>query len=214
MIIIDSSDIRLKKYGRMVTNVDLSSVINAMDSVEIPEGVIYEPSVRELEETPSYQNLKMTAFGEEDIQLGYCIGKNTKLNALEYHRSSEINIFDTDAVLLLGKREDIEDDNSYDTSRVEAFFFKKGTAVELYATTLHYAPCTAPGSEGFKVGVVLPRGTNYPLKEAHKPIEDGASDEDALLTANNKWLIAHLDAEGEAGHFMGLKGINIDIAGI
>lgn len=212
MEFISSDDKRLKKYGRMVDNVDLTTVIEAMDKVAIPENVVYEPSIAELEATASYADLKRVGFGEEDIQLGYCIGKNTLLNAVEYHRSSEINVFDTDAVLLLGKREDIEDDNSYDTSKVEAFLFKKGTAVELYATTLHYAPCTAPGNDGFKVGVVLPRGTNYPLNESHIDVSKGASTEDALLTANNKWLIAHPDAAGEAGHFMGLKGENIDIA--
>lgn len=212
MVILNSDDKRLKFYGRMVDNVDLSSVIAEMDKVEIPEGVIYEPSIDNLEATASYADLKRVGFGETDIQLGYCIGKNTLLNAVEYHRSSEINIFDTDAVLLLGKREDIEDDNSYDTSKVEAFLFKKGTAVELYATTLHYAPCTAPGQDGFKVGVVLPRGTNYPLEGEHINVAQGASTEDALLTATNKWLIAHPDAAGEAGHFMGLKGENIDIS--
>lgn len=212
MVILNSDDKRLKFYGRMVDNVDLTSVIAEMDKVEIPEGVIYEPSIDNLEATASYADLKRVGFGETDIQLGYCIGKNTLLNAVEYHRSSEINIFDTDAVLLLGKREDIEDDNTYDTSKVEAFLFKKGTAVELYATTLHYAPCTAPGNDGFKVGVVLPRGTNYPLEGEHINVSEGSKTEDALLTATNKWLIAHPDAAGEAGHFMGLKGENIDIS--
>ncbi|MCQ2528581.1 MAG: DUF4867 family protein [Saccharofermentans sp.] len=212
MEIIKSSDKRLKKYGRMVDNVDLTSVLVEMDKTAIPEGVVYEPSLDNLEATASFADLRRVGFGESDIQLGHCIGKNTLLNALEYHRGSEINVFDTDAVLILGKREDIEDDNTYDTSKCEAFLFEKGTAVELYATTLHYAPCTAPGNEGFKVGVVLPRGTNYPLEGSHRPVADGNATEDALLTATNKWLIAHPDAAGEAGHFMGLKGENLDIS--
>ena len=32
--------------------------------------------------------------------------------------------------------------------------------VEVYATTLHYAPCHVDGAKGFRVAVVLPRGTN------------------------------------------------------
>ena len=48
---------------------------------------------------------------------------------------------------------------------MEYFFVPAGTAVELYATTLHYAPCSVDGKE-FRCGVVLPRGTNEKLSAA------------------------------------------------
>lgn len=67
------------------------------------------------------------------------------MNPLEYHRSFEVNVEATDAVLMLGSLQDVETDFTYDTSRVEAFFVPAGTAVELYATTLHYAPCGVDG---------------------------------------------------------------------
>ena len=38
--------------------------------------------------------------------------------------------------------QDIEDDYTYDTSKIEAFLLPKGTVAEVYATTLHYAPCS------------------------------------------------------------------------
>ena len=41
-------------------------------------------------------------YGELPIQIGYCNGHNELLNAVEYHRSSEINLAATDAVLILG----------------------------------------------------------------------------------------------------------------
>ncbi|MBO4241835.1 MAG: DUF4867 family protein [Clostridiales bacterium] len=210
MEFIPQDDKRLKKYGKLVTNVDFSGIIAELEKMEAPDNVVYFPSVKELEDTPDFEKVRNVFFGETDIQIGYCNGKNTLLNAVEYHRSSEINIFATDAVLLLGKREDIEDDNTYDTSKIEAFYFKKGSAVELYATTLHYAPSTLDPA-GFKVGVVLPKGTNYPLSTDHAPVTEGASNEDGLLTATNKWLICHKDAKGEEGHFAGLKGLNINI---
>jgi hypothetical protein len=210
MEFISQDDKRLKKYGRLVTNVDFSNIIDELSKVPTPENVVYFPSVKELEDTPDFAQVRTVCYGETDIQIGYCIGRNTLLNAVEYHRGSEINIFATDAVLLLGKREDIEDDNTYDTSKIEAFYFKKGSAVELYATTLHYAPATLDPA-GFKVGVVLPRGTNYPLEKDHAPITEAPSNEDGLLTATNKWLICHKDAKGEEGHFAGLKGLNINI---
>ena len=86
---------------------------------------------------------------------------------MEYHRSSEVSAAATDAILILGSQQDIADDWSFDTAKCEAFLVPKGTAVEIYATTLHYAPCSV-GDERFRVTVVLPKGTNYPLQTEHK----------------------------------------------
>ena len=55
------------------------------------------------------------------IQIGYCNGHNKKLNAVEYHRDSEVDIAVDDLILILGKQQDIEEDHTYDTSRMEAF---------------------------------------------------------------------------------------------
>ena len=73
-----------------------------------------------------------------------------------------------------------------------------GCAVELYATTLHYAPCSLV-KEGFQVAIVLAKGTN---EEA--PKVTGALGEDRLLAARNKWLIAHEESGlGEGGSLCG-----------
>ena len=170
----------------------------------LPADVVYEPSVNALEALPVMQELSRVAYGEMPIQIGYCNGHNTKLNALEYHRDSEINVAATDAVLMLGLRADVEADFTDDTSKVEAFLVPAGTAVEIYATTLHYAPCSV-GDNQFKVGIVLPAGTNCPLTEAH----DGW--EDKLITAKNKWLIGHAEGGLDAGAHIGLVGKNLDI---
>ena len=113
----------------------------------------------------------------------------------------------TDMVLLLGAQQDIDLDNyTYDTQKVEAFLVPKGAAIEVYATTLHYAPCHVSG-EGFRSVVVLSRDTNTDLDFV--PQKKG---EDALLFAKNKWLVAHPDSGlEEQGAWMGLKGDNITI---
>ena len=123
---------------------------------------------------------------------------------MEYHRSSEINVAGTDAILLVGSQQDITDDFTYDTSLVEAFFLPKGTAVEVYATTLHYAPCSAQES-GFQVAIVLPRDTNLPLESGHDVWED------RLITAKNKWLIGHAEGGLPEGSHIGLMGENISV---
>ena len=185
------------KYGKVLTGYDLDGLIAAMDSFEIPDDVVYVASSPELDR----------GFGGVPIQVGYCNGHNKKLNALEYHRCSEINVACTDMVLLLGAQQDIDLDNyTYDTQKVEAFLVPKGAAIEVYATTLHYAPCHVSG-EGFRSVVVLSRDTNTDLDFV--PQKKG---EDALLFAKNKWLVAHPDSGlEEQGAWMGLKGDNITI---
>ena len=175
-----------------------------MEHTPLPKDVIYVPSVEELEALPVAADFQRRAYGGLPIQIGYCNGDNHKLNALEYHRSSEINVAVTDMILLIGMQQDIEADYTYDTGRVEAFLVPAGTAIEVYATTLHYAPCTA-AEGGFRCVVILPAGTNTELTFA--PGEDG---EDRLITAKNKWLIAHEDAKIE-GAFCGLKGENLSV---
>lgn len=192
------------KYGRVLDGYAFSEILEVMKHTPLPDEVIYVPSVEEMEALSEAAEFKNRAFGGLPIQIGYCNGKNTKLNALEYHRSSEINIAVTDMILLTGMEQDIGEDHTYDTSLVEAFFVPAGTAVEMYATTLHYAPCMA-AETGFRAVVILPAGTNTELD-----FPKGASGEDRLITAKNKWLIAHEEA-GIEDAFCGLKGENIDL---
>lgn len=193
-----------KKYGRVLKNYDCKEIIEKMGDTPLPSDVVYEPSVKMLEALDIFNELQNREFGGLPIEIGYCNGNNNLLNAVEYHRTSEINIAATDLILLLGFLQDVEDDFSYDTSKIEAFLVPKGTAIEVYATTLHYAPCNADDN-GFRCVVVLPKNTNLPLEK-----DINKSDEDVLLFAKNKWLIGHKDTDlGEQGAFIGLKGENI-----
>lgn len=199
------TDQAFRKYGKVVENVDFTALVEELAKTPCPQAVVYEPSVEALENLPVYQALQDVTYGEMPIQIGYCNGNNYQLNALEYHRSSEIDVAATDLILLLGWQPDVEEGYIYDTSRVEAFLLPAGTGVELYATTLHYAPCNAD-ENGFRCAIVLPDGTNLPLDENHY-----AGGEDKLLTAKNKWLIGHPDAGLPEGCHLGLRGENISI---
>lgn len=206
MIIKSVTDKEFKKYGQVLKNYDCSEIIEKMKGTPLPSDVIYEPSIKELEDLKIAEELRKREYGELPIQIGYCNGNNYILNAVEYHRSSEINIAVTDLILLIGSQQDIEDDYSYDTSKIEAFLVPAGTAIEVYATTLHYAPCNA-SDDGFRCVVVLPKDTNLPLENKVEKVG-----EDALLFAKNKWLIGHEDTDlGEQGAFIGLVGKNISI---
>lgn len=193
------------KYGQILKGYDFTELLAEMEKLPMPtDDVVYVPSVEELENCKVKTDLENQMYGGLPIQIGYCNGNNNKLNAVEYHRSSEVDIAVNGAVLLLGKQEDIKADFTYDTANIEAFYLPAGMAVELYATTLHYAPCTSEGEEGFRCVIVLPKDTNTELTF---DLMDGES---KLMTAKNKWLIAHEDAKIE-GAFCGLKGENITL---
>lgn len=199
------TDASFHKYGKVLTGYDCSQLLKAMEHTPLPEDVIYVPGDEQLEHLPIAEEFKNRGYGGLEIQIGYCNGNNHALNALEYHRSSEINVAVTDLVLLIGSQQDITEEYQYDTAKVEAFLVPAGTAVEVYATTLHYAPCNAEGAKGFRCVVVLPKGTNTDIDFTLQ-----GDDDDKLMTAKNKWLIAHEEA-GIEGAFVGLQGENITV---
>ena len=197
MHILSVKDPAFRKYGRVITNVDFTQLVEEMKKTPVPDGVVYEPGINALEALPVKKELETITYGEMPVQIGYCNGHNSKLNAVEYHRSSEINVAATDAILILGLLADVA---------------PAGTGVEVFATSLHYAPCGVDG-QGFQVAIVLPQGTNYPLEGAHQKVEQGkAPSEDALLAATNKWLIGHAEGGLPEGSFLGLVGENLDVS--
>ena len=203
-----------EKYGKVLKGYDVSSLLSKLEeTTKKPENsVIYEPSDAGLESLPIYKEFTDNAYGGMPIQIGYCNGFNTKLNCVEWHRGSELNIPANDIVLLVAPVTSVKD-GKLDTSLVEAFYAPKGTVVQVYETTGHYAPCNAcvdgkVSNEGFRVVIVLPKDTN-----TEKPTISNIDCEDKLLWARNKWLIAHPEtSEAKNGAFAGLTGKNIDLA--
>lgn len=205
MKIFQVTDEAFRTYGKVVTGIDLGDLLEAMQNTPCPaDQVVYVPSEDALEACSCAEALSVSVYGGMPIQIGYCNGNNHMLNAVEYHRDSEIDIAATDCILLLGRQQDITDASTYDTAKMQAFFVPAGTAIELYATTLHYAPCSV-NEDGFRVVVVLPKGTNTDIEKAKD-----VTPEDKLLFARNKWLIAHPDAKID-GAFNGLVGENLEV---
>ena len=201
-------DAEFSPYGQVHKGYKLDGLLAAMKAIPLPEsGTTYQPAIPELEALPIFELFGANAYGGMPVQLGMCWGRNTKLNCLEYHRDSEFNVGTHDFILLLAKQDEIVD-GMLDTAKVRTFRVPAGVLVEVYATTLHYAPCHTDEAEGFRVAVALPRGTN----EA-KPVIKAITEEDQLLWARNKWLLAHEDsAEAGQGAAVRLSGDNNDIA--
>ena len=207
MHIYSVSDPEFRPYGKLLDGYNTAELLSAMEKIPMPpEGTAYRPGIDSLEECAIFSELRDRAYGGMPIQLGMCWGWNTKLNCLEYHRDSEVNIGTKDFILLLGKLDEVEG-GMLDTDKVKAFRVPAGAAVEVWATTLHYAPCHTDPRGGFRVAVALPRGTN-----TDKPDFEPRCEEDLWMTARNKWLLAHpSSAPAQKGAHVGLKGENIDI---
>lgn len=196
-----------RPYGRVLEGYDTAAWAETLHHTPLPEsGTAYRPSEPTQEALPVFAQLRDHAFGGLPIQIGCCNGRNRTLNCLEYHRDSELNLGDSDFILLLARQQEIEN-GKLDTAKVRAFQVPKGVLVEVYATTLHYAPCSVREGEPFRVAVVLPRGTNEAA-----PVFTPCTPEDRLLRAANKWLLAHPDSsEAGQGAYVGLTGENIHL---
>ncbi len=208
MKILPVTDPSFQNYGQILEGYDLKELLETLDKVTpCPDGVDYVPEQAELQALAIEKELRNNAYGGMPIQLGWCNGHNTKMNCLEYHRDSELNVGTQDFILLLAKREDLVN-GELDADKVVAYYCPAGVMVEVYATTLHYAPCSAKKGQGFKVVIVLPKGTNL-----DKPEITVKNAEDEILWAANKWLLAHADSsEAAQGAKVLIKGKNPDIA--
>ena len=191
-----------KTFGRII-NIDAEEIIKAAEKIENPaEGSSYVPSEEDFKALNISEEIKKEYFGTLPSQMGYCWGHNTMMNATEWHTSSEINIAVTPLVLILGHVWDIEN-GKIDSSAFKAFYLPKGTAVEVYSTSLHFCPCQV-NDNGFGCVVGLPEGTNTPLETEVK---------DKMLFRKNKWIISHVENTAliEKGVVAGITGKNFEI---
>lgn len=217
-------DDEFKTYGRVLNNVPAELTEPLVDTMREcvtlpePEGTAYEPSMPTLENVDTAAQLGLICFGGLPFQLGCVRGRNTKLNCLEYHRSSEFNLGTDDFILLLAHEWDIESDADgkpfLDTAKIQAFRAPAGVLIEVFATTMHYTPCHADEQAGFRVLVALPRGTNEKFDAAGKQkVADILDYADAkTLWSANKYQLVHAESPKAAqGAYIGLRGENWDL---
>ena len=199
----DVTDKEFAPYGKIISGLDVTDITKAAKKISNDiDGSAYYPSVADFECLAIAKEIKNEFFGTLPAQIGYCHGHNNLLNATEWHFSSEINIAITPIVLILGHVWEVED-NTIDVSKFKAFYLPAGTAVEVYATTLHYCPCEVE-KDGFGCVVGLPGDTNTNLKEKVK---------NPLIYQRNKWIISHPENEVlvKAGAVVGITGKNLEI---
>lgn len=194
-------------YGRVLPAAADEVFLRTFIAQPIPEqGNSYVASVPELEDTAFIRGLYRSVFAEMDIEAGYCNGHGHMLNALEYHKCSEVNYSTTGLVLLLALPGSM-DDGRLDSASVCGFYLPPNTAVEIFPLVLHFAPCRVSDG-GFNCLVVLERGVNSPLGH----VDTSAPGEEKLLWMKGKWLTCHPDSpQALRGAFVGITGTNTDL---
>ena len=208
MNILSVYDEAFRPYGRVVEGYPVEGILKALAETPCTDAVVYEPRIEALHQAENAEAIGTALYGGMPVQMGWCNGHNTKLNCLEYHRDSEFNLGTEDFILLVAKQGDIVD-GVLDTAKVVAFKAPAGVLVECYATTLHYAPCSAKLGQGFRVLIALPDKTNTD----YEGVRQGVNAMDKMLWARNKWLLAHPESsEAAQGAVVALTGVNVDIA--
>lgn len=194
-------------YGKLLPYVEFTKMKQFVLDTPMPEDEFYCPESKELMESEEAEMMKRYVFGGVPCQIGYYNGRVSRMDAMEYHKCSEVLYLLEDAVLLTAHIWDIKD-GTMDSSCVKAFYAPKGSCVELYATTLHYAPCMT-GPQGVRQIVVQSLGTNTDLDQ---PAED-KNGENRLLFQKNKWLIIHplAKALADKGAYVGITGENLEV---
>ena len=178
-----------------------------MDCLPIPlDGNCYVASEPSLEGCMAVDAIKRSVYGEMEIQAGFCNGQGHTLNALEYHRCSEVNYSSTGLVLLLGLQGDIIN-KKVNSQSVKGFYLPAGVMVEILPQVLHFAPCRI-NSGGFNCLVVLEKGVNTPLDT----VNTAAAGEEAMLWMRGKWMLCHGNSpQAEKGAYVGIYGENIEL---
>ena len=174
-------------YGVAYTQYDVSELKTFMDQhVTIPastEANLYVPSNPEIEKIPVVQQIGRDVYAGLPIEAGECAGHADALTAVEFHQGSEVNVFFTDVVMVIGKRGQMHNGQFNAEKEAKLFFVPAGTVVEFFSDTLHYSPCEAHTS-GFKFIVMLIHGSNQPLPAGYQT-------DNKMIVKQNKFQVVH-----------------------
>ena len=200
------TDPEFAPYGRVLGGRD-AALSQALDTTGIPaEGNVYFASEAVLEAVPCMADIRRVVFGEMPTQSGFCNGRGYTMNAMEYHKCSEVNYSTTGAVLLLALQSDLKDGH-LDAASVVGFYLPPETLVEVFPGVLHFAPCRIQDA-GFNCLVVLEKGVNVDLPR----VNTAAPGDEKLLWMRGKWMLCHPDSpQAKNGAYVGIRGENLSL---
>ncbi|MGM9904900.1 DUF4867 family protein [Lactobacillus sp.] len=184
LTILEASDPDFAQYG-VKYDYPLDEIEQVMAQVEMPaKGSSYLQKIPALEKTETIQRIGRDVFAGMPVDAGATIGHTDDFSAFEYHQCSELNIMLDDVLMVLAKRQTLDQRGKIDPQKDgQLFYVPKGSIVELYNTTLHYAPIQITKA-GYKVIVVVLHGTNLPLP-------DGFKSDNPRVVKQGKFQVVH-----------------------
>lgn len=195
-----------RKYGQVIRLKQTEDLIRWSETVIEEDGPVYVPHYPSSSGFSWKKELEEELYGGLPLQAGSCCGMNNRMNGMEFHKGHEFILALTPLVLFVGHSRDLitkEGQWRWDSSWGRFYYVSQGTAVELYSTTMHLAPCRI-GPESFKSLILLPEGTNLDLEKPASP--------DSLLFKKNKWMICHPESPAAGqGACPGIVGENRSI---
>ncbi|MES0341295.1 MAG: DUF4867 family protein [Candidatus Humimicrobiaceae bacterium] len=207
--IVSVFDDSFKKFGMVHKGFKTDALMNYIKHNNIVEDeIVYTADVPEMRKEIADQlnPIMVSVYAGMEVQVGVCYGRNSTLNALEYHNGSEVYIVGADWVMMLGLDEDIKwPEGTYDSSLIKNFYAPKGSIIELRGGCMHYAATNVYKEEGFSVIVSLLKDTNTKID-----FQVGNQYRDKLIIAKNTWLLAHPEYEPakKEGWHLGITGEN------
>lgn len=209
LVIKSVSDPEFATFGTVHPHIRVPQMREHLYSTrQMPAEEVYEPCADDLMDMEEAIFFKQFAYGETACQIGYYSGFGSKLNALEYHKCSEMLVEFEPCVLILGHIWDVKD-YTIEAAKLELFYVPADTCVEVYATSLHFAPCMATAA-GVRQVVCQTATTNTDLHHPERMTEDG---ENRMLLQRNKWVLIHPEAAANFGPnaVQGILGKNISV---
>lgn len=178
-------DESFRKFGDIKSQYNIDELVDYFDkNISIPnDGNKYVTSNPNIENYTVIQELSNDIYPAMPTQAGECVGHGTDFSAVEYHQGSETNIFFTDTIMVLAKRSQMTFNEINIQKQGEIYFIPRGTVIEFYSDTLHYAPIQVDNN-GFKIVVLVLKGTNEELP-------DNFHSNNKMIVKTNKFQVVH-----------------------
>ncbi|MCD7838286.1 MAG: DUF4867 family protein [Clostridiales bacterium] len=206
LLIEEVTDPSFRQYGQLLPHFQFPEMKRYIyEETPIPADVTCSPELMAMDEAIQ---ITQYVYGETACQVGYFSDSPDHMNALEYHKCSELLVEFEPCVIIVGQIWQIEQDR-LNAADLKVFYVPADTCLELYATTLHFAPCAAT-TAGVRQVVCQTATTNTPL---HHPERRDLTGENKYLLQRNKWVIAHKDAAPmfDETVWMGIEGENLAV---
>lgn len=174
-------DPEFSDYGFIAEGYPLHGIRAALGVLKLPDENGYVPREETLHAAPDAETCGDRIFADMPYQWGYCGGVPAKVEALRFHSGPQFSLGTGDFLLLLAKRQEIEN-GVIDAAKAKVFRIPAEVPIVLYGDTLRSLPRSCGGDENVRILDALLFATNSHLNQL-QPM----GPQDAMIVARNAW---------------------------